>query len=132
MVDFASVMFRRANSAKRSQDPRLVFISSGRSGDPCSTKVSYGQLVVKRRVCEGSVSTVESLRKLMRKNERIGLRVTAELKRALIQIAKKEGRSLAQVCEILLRNGVLLYDEEGHKGLQRFIARQKKDRVDSP
>jgi len=52
------------------------------------------------------------------------LRVPAELKRALIQIAKKEGRSLAQVCEILLRHGVRLYDEEGQKGLQRFISRQ--------
>lgn len=67
---------------------------------------------------------VECLRKRMIKNERIGLRVSAELKRALIQIAKKEGRSLAQVCEILLRHGVRLYDEEGQKGLQRFISRQ--------
>ena len=79
---------------------------------------------VKRRVCEGRRSTVECLRKLMIKNDQIGLRVPAELKRALIQIAKKEGRSLAQVCEILLRHGVRLYDEEGQKGLQRFISRQ--------
>ena len=83
---------------------------------------------VKRRVCEGRRSTVECLRKLMIKNDQIGLRVPSELKRALIQIARKEGRSLAQVCEILLRNGVLLYDEEGQKGLHRFIPRPKKDR----
>jgi len=79
---------------------------------------------VKRRVCEGLGSAVRCRRESMRKDEQIGLRVPAELKRALIQIAKKEGRSLAQVCEILLRHGVRLYDEEGQKGLQRFIPRQ--------
>ncbi|PYU34254.1 MAG: hypothetical protein DMG31_06615 [Acidobacteria bacterium] len=41
----------------------------------------------------------------MTKDDRIGVRVPAELKKALIQIAKKEGRSLAQVCEILLKEG---------------------------
>lgn len=63
----------------------------------------------------------------MRKSDQIGLRVPPELKRALLQIARKEGRSLAQVCEILLKGGALLYAEEGPKYLQRLISHQKKD-----
>ena len=63
----------------------------------------------------------------MTKDETIGIRVGAELKRALIQIAKKEGRSLAQLCEILLRGGATEYQDEGPKYLQRLLSRQKKD-----
>ena len=63
----------------------------------------------------------------MRKEDRIGLRVPTELKRALVQIAKNEGRSLAQVCEMLLRGGVHLYKEEGSKYLQRVLSREKKE-----
>ena len=63
----------------------------------------------------------------MRKSDRIGLRVPAELKRALLQIAKKEGRSLARVCEILLTGGVLLYADEGPKYIQRLLSHQRKD-----
>jgi hypothetical protein len=63
----------------------------------------------------------------MRKEDRIGVRVPAELKRALTQIAKNEGRSLAQVCEIFLRGGVWSYKDEGPKYLQRLLSRQKKD-----
>jgi hypothetical protein len=63
----------------------------------------------------------------MKKEDRIGLRVPADLKKALIQIARSEGRSLAQVCEIFLRGATFLYKEEGTKYLQRIIARLKKD-----
>ena len=63
----------------------------------------------------------------MTKDETIGIRVRAELKSALIQIAKKEGRSLAQLCEILLRGGATEYQDEGSKYLQRLLSRQKKD-----
>jgi hypothetical protein len=63
----------------------------------------------------------------MTKDERIGIRVSAELKRALIQIAKKEDRSLAQFCEILLRSAVASYKEDGPASLQRSISRLKKD-----
>jgi len=63
----------------------------------------------------------------MRKEDRIGFRVPAELKRALLQIAKNEGRSLGQVCEILLREGVSLYKEQGPRYLQRLVSGQKKE-----
>jgi predicted HicB family RNase H-like nuclease len=61
----------------------------------------------------------------MKKDDRIGIRVPTELKRALIQIAKKEGRSLAQLCEIFLRGAASEYQEEGPKYLQRLLSRQK-------
>jgi hypothetical protein len=63
----------------------------------------------------------------MRKEDRIGFRVPADLKKALLQIAKSEGRSLAQVCEILLRGGVSSYKEEGAPYLHRLLSHHKKD-----
>ena len=67
----------------------------------------------------------------MVKDERIGVRVPAELKKALIQIARKEGRSLAQVCEILLKEGASVYKEEGPKYLQRILSRHHKEEADA-
>ena len=63
----------------------------------------------------------------MKKEDRIGIRVPAELKKALILIAKNEDRSLAQVCEIFLRDGALSYKENGAKFFQRLLARYKKE-----
>lgn len=63
----------------------------------------------------------------MKKDDTIGIRVPAELKKALTQIAKREGRSLAQLCEILLREGATMYKEEGPKYLQKILSRHDKD-----
>jgi hypothetical protein len=63
----------------------------------------------------------------MRKDQTIGIRVPADLKRALTQIAKKEGRSLAQLCEILLQGAANAYKEEGPAYLQHLLGRHKKD-----
>lgn len=60
------------------------------------------------------------------KDERIGFRVASEVKDALLHIAKKEGRSLAQVCELLLRGGIHEYEREGSRYLQRLVARPKE------
>ena len=60
------------------------------------------------------------------KDERIGFRVSSEVKAALLQIAKKEGRSLAQVCELLLKGGVHEYEKEGSRYLHRFVTRSKE------
>jgi hypothetical protein len=65
-------------------------------------------------------------RMAMRKEERIGIRVPKELKKALIQIARTEDRSLAQVCEIFLKGGALSYKEEGPKYFQRLLTRQRE------
>ena len=60
------------------------------------------------------------------KDERIGFRVSSEIKTALSQIAKKEGRSLAQICDLLLRGGISEYEREGSKYLHRFVERPRE------
>jgi len=83
--------------------------------------------VVKRRVCEELPGALECKLNTMKKEDRIGVRVSAELKKTLIQIAKNEDRSLAQVCEIFLREGALSYKEDGAKFFQRLRARHKRE-----
>jgi len=61
----------------------------------------------------------------MRKEERIGIRVSADLKKTLIQIAKSENRSLAQVCEIFLKSGANFYRKQGPKYFQRLLTIQR-------
>ncbi len=60
------------------------------------------------------------------KDERIGFRVSNEVKVALVQIARKEGRSLAQICELLLRGGIVEYEKEGSVYLNRLLGRPKE------
>jgi hypothetical protein len=59
------------------------------------------------------------------KDERIGFRVSGEVKTALSQIAKREGRSLAQVCELLLKAGILEYEKEGSGYINKILVRSK-------
>ena len=63
----------------------------------------------------------------MKKEDRIGVRVSTELKKALTQISRNEDRSLAQICEVFLRDGVLSYREDGSRFFQRLLVRLKKD-----
>ena len=51
------------------------------------------------------MNVLEFPERMAAKDERIGFRVSTEIKADLMQIAKNEGRSLAQVCELLLRGG---------------------------
>lgn len=60
------------------------------------------------------------------KDERIGFRVSSEIKAALSQIAKKEGRSLAQVCELFLRGGISEYAKDGSSYLNRLLTRTRE------
>ena len=55
------------------------------------------------------------------KNDQLGFRINAELKTALLTIAKREGRSLAQICELFLKGGMREYEREGPKYLQRLL-----------
>jgi hypothetical protein len=43
-------------------------------------------------------------------------------------IAGKEARSVAQVCEAILLDGVATYQKAGSKYLQRVISHQKQSR----
>jgi len=62
----------------------------------------------------------------MTKNSALSFRVTGELKAEVDAVASKEGRSIAQVCEALIRGGLESYRKEGPKYLQRFLSREKK------
>jgi hypothetical protein len=72
------------------------------------------------------MNVLESPKTMTAKDERIGFRVSSEIKVALSQIAKKEGRSLAQVCELLLKGGIHEYEREGSRYLHRFVERPKE------
>ena len=63
----------------------------------------------------------------MRKNSALSFRVPGELKTEVETVAKKEGRSTAQVCEALIRGGLENYRKEGTKYLQRLVSRTKSE-----
>ena len=61
------------------------------------------------------------------KNEQIGFRLSENLKRELHEIAKREGRTLSQICEIFVAGGLESYRKEGPKYVQRLVSRRKKE-----
>jgi hypothetical protein len=61
------------------------------------------------------------------KNEQIGFRVSADLKRELQAVAKREGRTLSQICEILVAGGLEAYKRDGSRFLQRMLSHYKKE-----
>jgi hypothetical protein len=83
-------------------------------------KMSSGKVI-----CGLGMKVLEFREPMTAKDERIGFRVSGEIKTALLQIAKKEGRSLAQVCELLLKGGIREYEREGSRYLYRFVERPK-------
>ena len=52
-------------------------------------------------------------------------RVDAALRRDIQRIADEEQRTITQVCEMLLYEGVEAYKKEGSKFVQRLVAKQK-------
>ena len=52
-------------------------------------------------------------------------RVDPALRRDIQRIADEEQRTITQVCEMLLNEGVEAYKKEGAKFMQRLIAKQK-------
>jgi hypothetical protein len=57
----------------------------------------------------------------------VGIRINPELKQTLEEIADAEERSVAQICELLLRTGIDAYKKEGTKYLQRPVSRPRKN-----
>src|SRR5579863_1617045 len=72
-------------------------------------------------IATSSLCTLESAKIMSPKDERIGLRVSNEVKSALAQIAKKEGRSLAQISELFLKAGIHQYAKEGPDYLRPLL-----------
>lgn len=61
----------------------------------------------------------------MTKETRLTFRVRSELKKSLEDIAEKEARSVAQVCEVMLQSGVASYQKEGTKYFYRLLSSAK-------
>jgi hypothetical protein len=59
------------------------------------------------------------------KKDFLAFRVSPELKDEIQEIATSEARSISQICELLLLEGVDAYKKEGAKFMQRLIAKQK-------
>ena len=55
----------------------------------------------------------------------LAFRVSPDLKNEIQGIADSEARSISQVCELLLSEGVQSYKKEGPKFMQRLVAKQK-------
>jgi hypothetical protein len=55
----------------------------------------------------------------------LAFRVSPDLKNEIQAIADSEARSVSQVCELLLSEGVQAYKKEGPKLMQRLVAKQK-------
>ena len=52
-------------------------------------------------------------------------RVDPALRRDVQRIANEEQRTITQICEMLLNEGVEAYKKEGPKFMQRLVAKQK-------
>jgi len=59
----------------------------------------------------------------MVKNARLTLRMDRDLRIGIEEIAAREGRSVTQVCDALLKAGVEAYSKQGGKFLQKYTAR---------
>jgi hypothetical protein len=58
----------------------------------------------------------------MKKDTQLTFRIRSELKKELETIARREGRSVAQVCEAFLKAGSESYKKKGSGFVQRFLA----------
>ncbi len=63
----------------------------------------------------------------MRKDAPLAFRIPAELKKRLQEIARREARSISQVCEMILTLGVEDYEKRGPQYLQRLLSREKRE-----
>ena len=61
----------------------------------------------------------------------LAFRISPQMKKDILDIASNEARSLSQICELLLTEGVEAYKKEGPKFIQRLVAKQKSRVKDS-
>jgi hypothetical protein len=59
------------------------------------------------------------------KKDFLAFRVSPTLKDEIQEIAVSEARSISQICELLLVEGVEAYKKDGPKFIQRLVAKQK-------
>jgi hypothetical protein len=83
-------------------------------------------MIVKRIV--GRTRQFSYNRIYMTKDAPLAFRISMDLKKRLLKLAKQEARSLSQICEMLLKIGADEYDKDGHKYLQKvLVSRGEKD-----
>jgi hypothetical protein len=58
------------------------------------------------------------------KKEFLAFRLVPDLKKEIEEIARREQRSVSQICELLLKGGVEAYKKEGPEYLQRLLSNQ--------
>jgi len=63
----------------------------------------------------------------MKKDSQFTFRIPSDLKARLEEIATSEGRSVAQICVVLLQEGVETYKRKGSSFLHRLLSGQKKN-----
>jgi hypothetical protein len=60
------------------------------------------------------------------KKEFLAFRLIPDLKKEIEEIARREQRSISQICELLLRGGVDAYKREGPEYVQRLLNQRSK------
>jgi hypothetical protein len=74
--------------------------------------------------CCSFVSTAAIVVVVTTKKGFLAFRVSPELKKEIQEIAASEARSISQVCELFLWDGVGAYRSEGPKFMQRLVAKR--------
>jgi hypothetical protein len=63
----------------------------------------------------------------MAKDSRLTFRVGSDLKERLEAIAKKDSRSVAQICVAFLQGGLIAYNKEGARYLSRLLSSDRRE-----
>jgi hypothetical protein len=63
------------------------------------------------------------------KTDSLVFRVDPALKRQLQRLAEEEKRTVSQICEMLLQEGLEQSKKEGSKFIQRLVAKQKQSSI---
>jgi hypothetical protein len=67
------------------------------------------------------------LRRAFQPSKKIKDRLSANLKRELQDVARREERTLLQICEMFVAGGLESFRKEGVKYLQRLLVHQKRE-----
>ena len=62
----------------------------------------------------------------MKKDAPLAFRIPADLKKKLLRLAKREARSVSQICEMLLSIGVNEYDRTGSNYLKKTLSQSNE------
>ena len=61
----------------------------------------------------------------MNKDTQLTFRIRSDLKKDLETVAAREGRSVAQICEVFLSASLENYKKEGTRLLQRYLTQRR-------